>query len=147
MYLATKSNNLFFKGHSRINLYAMAKILIVDDYQDIVEVLTSVFEMKGHCVEKVLSGENLKSTMIQFRPDIILLDVRFRDMDGRKLCKEIKSKKDLSVPIILMSASPELLKNFKECHADAVMEKPFDLNELVEKVGRVLNKYRSPSLN
>ena len=49
--------------------------------------------MKGHSVEKVLLGENLKSTMVQFRPDIMLLDVRFRDMDGRKLCKEIKSKK------------------------------------------------------
>ena len=124
----------------------MAKILIVDDYIDLVELLTDFLESKGHEVETPPTVDSLYESLSHFHPDLIILDVRFRDLDGRKICKEIKLQWS-SVPIILISASPELLKNYKECYADAIIEKPFDLSTIIEKVESVLGKFQRANLN
>ena len=68
-----------------------------------------------------------------------------RNNDRRELWKEIKEIHNKNVPIILISANVDLLKGYEKCKADAVIEKPFNIKNLVEIVSKVLNKYQTAS--
>ena len=117
----------------------MVKILIVDDSQELLDLFTHLLSRKGYVVASATSKNTLFNKVSNFNPDLIFMDVRLNDADGRELCKEIKqniSTKD--IPVILLSASPELLINYKECKADDVIEKPFEMTTVIQKIERAL---------
>lgn len=119
----------------------MAKILVVDDSNDLLEVFTFFLKRKGYEVKSASSKDTVKSALSVFIPDLILMDVILDGGDGRELCKEIKEK-NKNIPIILISGNPEFLKDYEECKADAIIEKPFNLAEVTMKVNEVLAKYQ-----
>ncbi len=112
------------------------KILIVDDSQDLLEALKIFLEHKLYEVCAVISKESLENELKNFKPDIIILDIYIKGMgDGREVCRTIKSAEETQkIPIILMSADYKALENYVDCLADAILEKPFHLSELVLKV-------------
>jgi len=115
----------------------MANILVVDDSEDLLEMLTIVFKMKGH---QVVSAKDIVDTVKSinvFSPDIILLDVSLGSSSGKELCKEIKIFYP-GIPIVLMSGNPDLLKDYKEYKADGSIEKPFDVVTLNNKINALL---------
>lgn len=120
----------------------MGNILIVDDHEELLEILSTFLKMKGYNVEYVLSQEKARKTLSVSIPDLILLDVRMNGEDGRELCKEIKEKYNPNIPIILLSASPNLLKDYEKWKADDIIEKPFELKTIIEKLNAVLKKYQ-----
>ena len=121
----------------------MAKILVADDYSDLLYLFPMLLKQEGHIVESVSSKDKVKSTLSTFLPDLVILDVRLRGEDGRKLCKEIKENHNKDIPVILMSASGQLLDDYSEWNADAVIEKPFDIHILNETINEVLNRYQN----
>ena len=63
------------------------------------------------------------------------MDVFLRDGDGREICKELKSSETTkNTPVILMSGSPAVLKEYKDYYADDVIEKPFIFEDLIKKI-------------
>ncbi|HUS03162.1 MAG TPA: response regulator [Chitinophagaceae bacterium] len=117
-------------------MHTKTKILILDDYADLLEALTIFLEGQSFEVCTVGHEESFKAELMRFKPDVIILDVDIKGIcDGRKICKMIKSNMETKhIPVILMSASIPLLKNYEECNADAVINKPFDLVLLLEKI-------------
>ncbi len=113
----------------------MPKILIVDDSRDLADFLTVLLQLHHFEVETALSKTVLMDKLDTFKPDLILLDIVLRHIDGRELCKEIKNnilyKK---IPIILLSANPEFLKGYEVCEANDVIEKPFDIKTVIDKI-------------
>lgn len=119
----------------------MAKILIVDDSAELLEVLSFLIHRHGDEAITISYAEYLLETVQKHKPDVIILDVMLRGIDGRELCREIKSTKAIKdIPVILMSASNTLLDGYEECNADAILEKPFDLTIIYEKINAVLGK-------
>lgn len=118
------------------------KILILDDSAELLDALTLFLEEHSFEVRTAISEILFKIELERFTPDVIILDVYIKNnVDGRNICRMIKSNSESrDIPIILMSASTELLKNYKECNADAVINKPFDLSVLLTKV-RTLAPY------
>ena len=118
----------------------MAKILIVDDSNELLEVLQYFLEDAGHTVDIILSGAILNERLDSFKPDLIILDVLLQKENGREICKTLKNNPSTkNIPIILMSASDKSLENFRECGADDVLSKPFDLMDIISKIKDVLN--------
>lgn len=118
-----------------------AKILILDDSEDILDVL-SIF-LASQCI-KTCTAKNLelfKTNLIRFKPDLIILDVYIRgQVDGREICKTIKAGNITKhIPVILMSVSKKGLEKFEECEANAIIEKPFDLFELLGLIKSLVN--------
>jgi DNA-binding response OmpR family regulator len=110
-------------------------ILVIDDSEELLEVFKFIFEKYDW---EVITRTSLGDTFLYVQNnkiDILILDVRLNDMNGRLICKKLKSH-PLSnyFPIILMSASPEYLLNFEEYDADGVIEKPFDVRTIVKKI-------------
>lgn len=117
----------------------MANVLIIDDNTSLLEFLSIFLQMKGFTIRAVSSQEEIAFAIEDFKPAIILLDVLLGGYDGRKICSEIKSTNKV-VSVILLSASPKLLENYDECDADDAIEKPFDNDNILNTIIRLLHK-------
>lgn len=108
----------------------MKKILIVDDYEDIHDILTFVLGDDNVAVRCLSNATLLLTNLNTFKPDLMMLDVRLGDTDGRTLCSAIKANPLYKhVKIVLMSAMADGWKELP-CKADAKIDKPFDIDEV-----------------
>ena len=110
--------------------------MILDDSPDLLDALRIFLEQESFVVCTVSTIEFLKTELKRFNPGIIILDVYIHGhADGRAICKIIKSDiKTRHIPVLLMSVSKRELERFEECKADAIIEKPFDLSDLLKKI-------------
>lgn len=119
------------------------KILIVDDEQDIVESLQFVLEAAGfecHCAYNGEEGLNLAREIL---PDLIILDVMMPKINGFKICRLLKyDSKYRNIPILMVTARSQMEDKQigEETGVDEYITKPFELDEIVEKVKGYLNK-------
>jgi DNA-binding response OmpR family regulator len=118
------------------------KILIVEDEEDIIELLSAIFDDLGDY--KVLYARDGKEALGIARvgnPDIILLDILLPKLNGYKVCKLIKSDPAMSYTKVLMLSgmgqNSDWLKA-QEAGADGYIVKPFRSTALVEKVEELL---------
>ena len=117
----------------------MAKILVVDDDRDILDMVKLLLNTQRYSVETIFKGDQVLEQAKIFMPDLILLDVKLGGHDGRTLCKHIKSVDTLKhIPIILFSATPGLAETYAECEATDFVAKPFDAFELIKKIEKHL---------
>ena len=86
-------------------LRIMAKLLIVDDEENIREVVREYAEFSGFDVEEAGDGREAVSLCRINDYDLIIMDIMMPKLDGFSACKEIKKEKD--VPVIMMSARGE----------------------------------------
>lgn len=113
----------------------MSRILVVDDDTDILSVMEILLTMKGFEVEVTAKGENTFPKITTFRPDLILLDVLISGHDGRTICQQLKSDEATKhIPVIMFSAHPGAAATIADYGADDFIAKPFDVNNLIEKV-------------
>lgn len=122
-----------------LKLKTMSKILVVDDDLDILVVMEILLSMKGFDVDVTAKWENTFDKIRSFKPDLILLDVLISGNDGRNLCKQLKSKPETKhIPVIMFSAHPSAAASINEYGADDFIAKPFDVNDLLQKVNNHL---------
>ena len=118
----------------------MPKILVVDDDKDILEVTQALLTMKGYEVEVNDNWDDALHKIDTFKPQIILLDVFLNGIDGLEICKQLKTQeKTKHIPILIFSAFPRVAeKVIYEYCADGFIAKPFEVNDLIDKVHSVL---------
>lgn len=120
---------------------AAYKILIVDDEEDLCEILQFNLEGEGFTAEVAYSAEEaLQKDIGSFH--LILLDVMMGEMSGFKLAKLLRKERELTVPIIFITAKTaedELLTGFS-LGADDYITKPFSVKEVIVRVKAVLSR-------
>lgn len=117
----------------------MATILIVDDSSDLHQAMRFILELDGHVIKTATTKEVLMEELGNYVPDVIMLDVQLNGDNGRDICREIKANNDTSdVPVILMSANDIVLNDYEECGATGIINKPFSLPELTDKINSLL---------
>lgn len=113
----------------------MNRILIVDDNNDILWVVEIILKRYGFEVISTLKGEEVLSKTMEFRPNLILLDVFLSGVDGIDVCNSLKSNPQTKdIPVIMISAHTNFKEIKKFCKADDFIAKPFDANELVRRI-------------
>ena len=119
------------------------KILIVDDDNNIAE-LISLYLVK-ECYETLIvnDGESALEKIIEFGPDLMLLDIMLPGIDGYEVCRRVRTTSEL--PIIMLSAKGETFDKVLglQLGADDYIEKPFDSKEMVARVKAVLRRSAS----
>ena len=122
-------------------------ILIVDDDNRIRDLLKEYLKENDYIVSTSEDAENAKKKIAQFKFDMIVLDVMMPGQNGYDLTKEIK--KNLKVPIILLTAKGEVENRIKglELGADDYISKPFEPKELLLRIKNIINKNKKISLN
>ncbi len=109
------------------------KILLVDDNEDLLMITQIILKGQGYETFLATSIEESERKIKIHQPQLLLLDVCIGDGDGRDFCRQLKSSADTSaIHIILMSGDDLGLE--KDCIGDDFLAKPFDFNELIEKV-------------
>jgi len=118
----------------------MSKILVVDDEQSIVDVLTYNLVKAGHQPVVAREGETALRLARAERPDLVILDLMLPGIDGLDVCREIR--KDGDLPIIILTAKDEEIDRVVglELGADDYVVKPFSVRELMARVKSVLRR-------
>ena len=117
-------------------------ILVVDDSPELLEVFKYFLEHAGYNVISRLTLSNIAEDIRDLKPDVILLDVILSGEDGREICRFLKNTPEtMDLPIILMSANHKALEEYTECVADEILQKPFNLSEVIQKIESVLKLY------
>ena len=121
----------------------LKKILVVDDEVDLVETVRFPLEMKGFDVLVSYNGEDALSQARKEKPDLIILDLMLPKLDGYKVCRLLKfDERYKHIPILMLTAKTQEKDKIlgKETGADEYITKPFEMDDLMEKVKAYLNK-------
>jgi diguanylate cyclase (GGDEF)-like protein len=121
--------------------YANARILLVDDHEDNIEVLRVRLESWGYQTDSASSGADALAVVERSPPDLILLDVMMPEIDGMEVARRIKGNKALPfIPIIMQTAleSTENKVEGLEAGADDYITKPIDFAELKARLRSML---------
>ncbi len=131
------------------NIMAKERILVVDDEEDILELISYNLERDGYQVMTAASGEVALAKARQEQPDLILLDLMLPGMDGLDVYRELRKKDETNqIPIIMVTAKTEdtdIITGL-ELGSDDYITKPFSPRVLLARVKAVLrrNKYEEP---
>jgi CheY-like chemotaxis protein len=120
------------------------KILLIEDEQLIIELLTKKLTEEGYDVSVAKDGEEGMSAMQEEKPDLILLDVVMPKMGGLEVMEEMQKDPDLKrIPVIVVSNSgqPVELDRAKQLGAkDWLIKTEFDPQEVIDKVINQIGK-------
>jgi diguanylate cyclase (GGDEF)-like protein len=112
-------------------------ILVADDSQDILNMLTDILTQHGYLVHLAESGHTALQSLAVEIPDLILLDVSMPDMDGYEICCRLKSDAhSCRIPVIFISGHDDTSDKIKAFQAGGVdyITKPFKVSEILARV-------------
>ena len=111
----------------------LTRILVVDDEQPICELLEEFLSIKGYQVTMAASGEAAISKFEEYRPQMVLLDIRMPGMSGIDVLRKIREI-DRNTGVVMLSAfgDANTIREALQIGADYYMEKPIELQRLAE---------------
>lgn len=118
----------------------MARILVVDDEQSLLDTLRYTLAKQGYEVVTASDGEAALASARLGKPDLILLDLMLPKLDGMEVCRILRGES--AVPILILTARDEEIDRVfgLEMGADDYITKPFSLRELVARVKATLRR-------
>jgi two-component system phosphate regulon response regulator PhoB len=117
------------------------QILIIEDDEEILKVLETVLTYNDFSVTGIDDTDDIIEAIDQYNPDLILTDFLLSSLNGGEICQRVKSNKDTChIPVILISAYPELAISFGKFGFDAFINKPFNIGDLVDTIDKLLSK-------
>lgn len=123
---------VFVYDMNLVNLDMGKCIVILEDEKATLEMMEMALEDEGYDVIAINHHEP-PEYIIDFAPQLILLDVRLSNGYGHLLCEDLKKNPRTSkIPVILVSGAGNLEKIAKDCNANNYLSKPFDMDELLK---------------
>lgn len=124
----------------------MAKILVVDDSAEFLEMMSLLLRQEGH--QAVLSAEGSEGLVkaLADPPDLAIIDVMMPDVTGYEICRELRGNPSTaSVPVIILSARGQSVDRDAalEAGADDYMAKPVEMPQLAKRIEQLLEKGRA----
>ncbi len=119
----------------------MAKrILIIDDNKDILDVVQETLAYENFEVMAKSDTTDYIAVISGFMPDLLILDYRLGNITGGEICRQVKALPAFnSLPVIIFSAYVNKSEELFAYGCDAIIDKPFDLVELIEKVNNLVD--------
>lgn len=123
----------------------MARILVIDDDNDIRRLLTVILEQEGHNVASAADGDRALELINKEPPDLCVLDVMMPKKDGFMVLKELRSSGQRETTKVLLltarTAEADWLRGYK-LGADQYLTKPFENDVLIKTVDELLSMSR-----
>ena len=126
------------------------KVLLVDDDQDLVDLLSDAFSRDGRFVIKTANnGFDAGMLVKEFRPDLVVLDIMLPDINGKEVCQRVRSDPTLEmVKVICISGMVEQDKiaDLRASGANDFMQKPFAVEKLMDRACDLLEIERAATV-
>src|SRR5690554_3570516 len=119
------------------------KVLVVDDDPDIVELLTYNLEKEGYAVASATDGIKAIKVAVEFKPEVILLDIMMPHRDGVETCRQIREIPDLQNAFVLfLTARSEEYSEVAafEVGADDYINKPIKPRALISRISALFRR-------
>ncbi len=114
-------------------------VLLVDDDKDICVMVETILKYAGYQVQSCSLPDQLPQIMAVTAPRLLLMDMLLSGIDGRDVCRKLKSDASSSaIKIVMMSAHPDADKSCREAGADDFISKPFDMDFFIVRIGEQL---------
>jgi pilus assembly protein CpaE len=120
-----------------------SKILVVDDSQMMNQMIRDILSAAGYETKSALYGSQALEILMNWNPDLVLLDVMMPDMDGFEVCRRIRQINPArNVPVIMVTAKASIEDKQKgfEAGADDYITKPFEPIELKLRLSAILKR-------
>jgi CheY-like chemotaxis protein len=127
-------------GVSSLECEKMTRVLVIDDDPSIRQMVAYALDDEGYHVAEASDGQTALELVGQQHPDLILLDMKMPGMDGWEFVKRYRARYDHQAPIVVLTAAPDAAQRGAEVNAEGHVSKPFDLDNLVERVSTLLRK-------
>lgn len=117
------------------------RVLVVDDEQSILELISMALRYQGFEVETAATGREALAAVKSFRPHLMVLDVMLPDMEGFDVAQRLGAQRN-GVPIIFLTARDSTEDKVRGLSGggDDYMTKPFSLEELVARIRTILRR-------
>ncbi|HVO31402.1 MAG TPA: response regulator [bacterium] len=113
------------------------KVLVVDDDEDIVNIVSSLLEHEGYETVTALNGKEALERALVEKPDLIIADIMMPEMDGWEFCWRVRENATLGeTPFVFLTARADVMDQIRgsEIGADDYIIKPFRKQELLKRV-------------
>jgi two-component system, OmpR family, phosphate regulon response regulator PhoB len=123
------------------HLPASARVLVVEDEDNIATALEFLILREGYGHDRVASGADAMTRIRATHPNLVLLDVMLPEVSGYEICQGIRTDPALSqVKVLMMTARGSAIERTKgmALGADGFIAKPFELNDLRSELRRLL---------
>ncbi|MFL9833698.1 response regulator transcription factor [Chryseobacterium terrae] len=118
----------------------MKKIYIVEDESSLRDVLKLLLTIEGYSVSTFATAQEFLERDINENPNLYIFDVMLPDGSGIELCENIQQgRESRGIPVIIMSAHAQLHHLGNHCKPDDIISKPFDIDNLLERIKKVLD--------
>jgi two-component system response regulator MtrA len=126
-----------------------ARILVVDDDAALAEMLSLVLHNEGFSSRIVGRGDEAFAAFVEYKPDLVLLDLMLPGTDGIEVCRQIRESpgSDSGVPIVMLTAKSDTVDVVVglESGADDYVAKPFKPKELIARIRARMRHFESPA--
>lgn len=120
----------------------MPKVMLIEDDANMFSIVKMFLEFEGYEVVNVENGERIEDILRQLhseRPDLVLLDVNLRHLNGFDILHQLRADPVLSNVRVLMSSGMDMTYKSQREGANGFILKPFMPDELVEKIKQIIN--------
>ena len=117
--------------------------MVLDDDPDICTMIKMVLDYHGYDAVDSDTEEKANDVLASGPVDLIIMDMLLSGADGSDICRRLKQdEKTAAIPIMMFSAHPNARKICLAAGADDFISKPFEMNELLEKIRSHIEKKR-----
>jgi two-component system response regulator MtrA len=126
-----------------------ARILVVDDDAALAEMLSLVLHNEGFQSRIVGRGDEAHAAFVEYKPDLVLLDLMLPGTDGIEVCRQIRATPgaNAGVPIVMLTAKSDTIDVVVglESGADDYVAKPFKPKELIARIRARMRHFETPA--
>jgi CheY-like chemotaxis protein len=119
-------------------------VLVVDDDPEVRAAMQGILEDEGLLVEVAGDAHEALEGSARHPPMLVVLDITLPGVDGYEVARQLRARHGTELPILAVTADGSAARKARDVGAFAFLRKPFELNELVSLVRRVLGHQEPP---
>lgn len=121
----------------------MCKVLLLDDDQYILEMLTEVLTHEGYAVHAYTYTQDIFKLINENKPDLVIVDYLMNGINGGELCSSLKRHiPTANIPVIIISAYERVLKSLGNYGCDEFIAKPLDIPAFLYRLKGLIKQNR-----